>query len=178
MTASPPLVKLSRLLARLSIAGMIIIPLILAVVWAELNWLITHSPEFANIGIYPERVDTGQKVLGFLISLASASLVLYGLWRLRGVFQSFEEGIFFTSATIKGIRTFALMIVLTVIVRPITGALLSVLLTLNNPSGERSLSITFGSGHIEILFVGLVFFAIAHVMSEGQKLADENAQII
>ena len=157
---------------------MVAIPVILALVWWQFEWLLATTPDYHNLPLYLDRISTGQILLCFGMSMVGASPILYGLWRIRKVFHSFERGTFFTATTARGMRMFALMIMLSVIVRPLTTAMTTVLLTLNNPPGEGTLALSFGSGNIETLFVGLVFFAIAHVMTEGQKLAEDNAQII
>ncbi|MFN3232915.1 MAG: DUF2975 domain-containing protein [Alphaproteobacteria bacterium] len=120
----------------------------------------------------------GTKLLGFLISMIPAGALLYGLWRLQDAFSRFAAGEFFSRETIRCIRTFALMVLLQALLRPIASSMLSVLLTLQNPPGEKALAIRFGSGELEMLFVGGLFFAVAHLMAEGRRIADENAQIV
>jgi hypothetical protein len=154
------------------------IPAVLALAWWQFDWLVSNAPEFRHVPFNPESIGAGTRLLGFTVSMLPASFLLCGLYRLARVFRSFSEGAIFTPGTIAGIRTFALMVVLSALARPVATAMLSVVLTMNNPPGERALAITIGSGHLEAVFVGLVFFVIAHLMQEGQRLAEDNAQII
>ena len=178
MSDHPPLFRLSRVLAFLCLLAMLLIPLTLAALWWQLDWLIANAPEFQQLPIDPTRIGLGVKLLGFGVSMVSSSFILYGLHRLRIVFQLFASGETFSRETASGIRAFALMVVVGAIVRPFATALLTVLLTMGNQPGSRMLSLGFGSGELQAIFVGLVFFAIAHVMAEGQRIADENAQIV
>ena len=172
------LVNLSHIMVVIIAITMVVIPVMLAILWWQFDWIAQSVSRLGTFIIYPERVGPGTRLLGFLISMIPASLLLYGLWHLREAFERFGRGEFFTPETIACIRTFALMLALQALARPIATALLSVVLTIPNPPGERALAISIGSGELEILFVGAVFFAIAHLMAEGRRLADDNAQIV
>ena len=51
-------------------------------------------------------------------------------------------------------------------------------LALANPPGERQLALTLSSEHYLCLLFGLMLLAIAAVMREAVRVADENAEFI
>ena len=61
---------------------------------------------------------------------------------------------------------------------PIIGGLLSVVLTMGNPPGERALVLSFSSNELALLFLGGCLLVISWVMAESSRLADDNAQIV
>lgn len=56
--------------------------------------------------------------------------------------------------------------------------LILVLMTSNNPPGQKMLSIGIGSGEISSLIIGLLFFIFALVVKETASIAEENRSII
>ncbi len=178
MTIHPRFIRLSLLLKHVITLSLILLPTLFAALWWQFDWLAANAPELNRLAVDAQSVGPGRRVLGFLISMLPVSLLLYGLWRLREAFERFSQGEFFTYETITCIRSFALMVMLQSLMRPVATTLLSVLLTMSNPPGQRTLAISIGSGELEMLFVGAVFFAVAHLMVEGRRLADDNAQII
>lgn len=75
-------------------------------------------------------------------------------------------------------RHFAAAVFAFAIAKPITGALLSAVLTMNNPPGHRQIAITAGSSELTTLFIGGVFLIIAWIMDEARAIAEEQAEII
>ena len=51
-------------------------------------------------------------------------------------------------------------------------------LTLGNAPGQRMLSVQLGSQHYVVLLLGLVLIAMAMVMREAQRMAQENAEFV
>ena len=162
----------------LSGLAMFVLPITLAIAWWQIDFLLEHAPEFRALPLYPETITPSMQICGFLISMISVGILLYGLSRLHRLFRLFEEGEMFSLAAVSHLRSFSLSILVSAIASPIVGGLLSMLLTLNNPPGERALSLSFGSGELQTAFVGGVFLTVAHILCEGRRIADENAQIV
>ncbi|MBI1179519.1 MAG: DUF2975 domain-containing protein [Alphaproteobacteria bacterium] len=172
------LIRISRMLRVCCMAGAVGIPLLLAFLWWQLDWIAAASPDLSRIAFDPREVNGAQRAAAFLTSMIPAGVLIWGLLRLQAVFRRFATGEFFSAATTDGLRAFALAVTLQALLRPVASALLSVLLTLQNPPGQRSLAVGFGSAELETLFVGAVFLAVAHLMNEGCRLADDNAQFV
>lgn len=170
--------RVSRLMQRVCSAILVAVPLILALVWSNFESLAPLSEAFDKIPVQPDNLTWITLLLGFLISLAGAAIVLYGVARLRRLFRLYGEGQVFTHETACCIRGFALAIMLYAASSPVVGGLLSVVLTMGNPPGERALVISFSSHELALLFLGGCLLVISWVMAESSRLADDNAQIV
>lgn len=170
--------RLSRTMRILCSVAILGIPLVLALAWWQLDFLLENTPELRDLPIYPETITPFVQIAGFFVSMGAAGIILYGLIRLRHLFRLFEQGTFFTLTAIAHLRAFAFSILASAIVSPIAGGLLSLLITMNNPPGKHALAISMGSAELQTAFIGGVFLVIAHILCEGRRLAEENAQIV
>ena len=76
------------------------------------------------------------------------------------------------------VAIFASMILLIGVLYPVSGGLLSLVTTFNNPPGSRFIAIEAGDAEVASLFLGAVLLVIAWVMEQGKHLADENRHFI
>ena len=60
------------------------------------------------------------------------------------------------------------------VLEPLSRTLASVALTLDRPPGHRVLMLTLGTHDYALLMCALVFVAVARVMAEAARLAEEN----
>lgn len=119
-----------------------------------------------------------QHSLVILILLIPFGIAAYGLWRLQALFGLYARGLFFTEPNIKALQSFAGTLVASALASPLVSAFLSILLTWNNPPGQRALHISFGSQQGLLLLIGGTLWVITWIMCEAKKLADENAEFI
>jgi hypothetical protein len=61
---------------------------------------------------------------------------------------------------------------------PLTATLLALTLSLANPPGQRLLLVSFSLNDYFALIIGGVLVAVATVMREAARLADENASFV
>lgn len=178
MTKSERVRRVSHLMRLTCSLAIFAIPLGLAGLWATFDlWAASH-PELMHLGPLQAPMPVPVLLAGFLISMIPGSIALFALWRLRRLFGLYARGQIFTRSNVRCLRDFALAVILSAAIKPVTGALLSVVLTLPNPPGQRQLAIQFGSSEITTLFVGCVFLTIAWVMDAGREMAEDNAQIV
>ena len=170
--------KVSRILERLCTAAVILIPLVLAILWATYEyWAPTH-PEITRIPEAPETLTLTTRLLAFLVAMLQAGIAMFAVWRLRALFGLYADGKIFTPENTRCLRHFATAVLVFALAKPVTGALLSVVLTINNASGHRQLAISFGSSELTTLFIGCVFLVIAWIMDEARELAEDQAEIV
>jgi hypothetical protein len=154
------------------------VPLGLALLWMNFQQAAPSMPGINRLPIQFENLTGLTLVMGFLVSLIPTGVALYGVIRLRRMFTLCSEGKIFTGENVKCVRDFAWSLFGYAVLSPITVGLLSVVLTYDNPPGQRALAISISSNDIQTLFISAIFLVIAWIMVEGRKLADENAQII
>ncbi|WP_140630801.1 DUF2975 domain-containing protein [Methylibium rhizosphaerae] len=117
-------------------------------------------------------------------SLAAAALLpvllvsWFGLWQVWQLFGGYARGEVFTTAAALRLRRLALVLMSLCLVKPLTGALMSVALTFNSPPGQRLLAVGLSSDDYLTLLMGAVLLAIASVMREAVRLAAENAEFV
>lgn len=110
---------------------------------------------------------------------AIPSLVLiWGLARLSTLFRRVAEGEVFSEPGARALRDFAVAVLAHAALAPLAHTAVVLVLTLANPAGQRQLSLAFGSDDVAGVVIGLVLLAVAWILREGRRIADENALMI
>ncbi|MBE0586358.1 MAG: DUF2975 domain-containing protein, partial [Desulfofustis sp.] len=131
------------------------------------DWLPHRSYEI--VGGFPPLV----RVLGFAVSMIKGAVVMYGLWVLVRLFKLYQAGIFFQAENVRCFRNLSRSLVLWALAGVLVTPLLSVVLTMNNPPGQRVVEISLQSADLTALVVGGMLGVIAAVMEDGERLREE-----
>lgn len=181
---STRIVSFSRVLRVLCLIGCVVVPLSLAAMWwlGSEAFLLSGAPgHYAvphGVGFEPGLLDPTLRLLGFGISMIFGGVMVFACWQLAMLFGCFSRLEFFTADSVRRFRLFALAVLLTGVARPLAGALMSVVTTAGNAPGNRYVSLTAGDSELTAIFLGFVLLVVAWVMEQGQRIADENQQII
>lgn len=154
------------------------IPIVLAGMWLTFDLWAADHPDLAGIHPFSDPMPVPALFAGFAISMIPGGVAMFAVWRLRRLFSLYAQGQIFTADNSRCLKHFAMAVMAMAIAKPIATSLLSVVLTLANPPGQRMLMLRFGSPELTILFIGGVFLIIAWVMEEGRAMAEEQAQIV
>ena len=154
------------------------LPLFMIWVWLDFERFAPFIGHTLGLPLQREYLGPLNLLLGFLCSLIPVSVILVGIWRLRQMFHNYQHGILFSQSNADHLLIFARMLFISVLLTPISSALLSVALTFSNPPGQRSLVLSLGSYQFATLFLAGVFMAVAWIMREGHRLANENAGFV
>ena len=111
-------------------------------------------------------------------SMLPAAMTMTMCAHLIRLFQAYARGELFTAANARHIKLAGLWLLLRQLADPLYGALLSALLTLNAPPGQRMISLGFGSLNLLGALAGAGILLVAWIMQEGCRLQDENALTI
>lgn len=118
------------------------------------------------------------RALAFVIAMLPLGALIYGLLCARGCFKAFAAGDIFSRRTIGHLSAFATAVATSALLKPFTGAALSVLLSASVATGKVTLAFHIGSDTlIALIFAGTVAI-IAWVMTEAVDLSDENKQFV
>jgi len=112
------------------------------------------------------------RLLGLAVSLISVGFGMLSLWWLIRLFSCFASGEFFTENTVKYIHRLGWTMVAGVVAAPIHEALLTLVLTIHNPPGQRMISISFESTDIQELVTAGIIILVSWIMEEGRKLRE------
>lgn len=106
------------------------------------------------------------------------SIGLAALYFLRRPFANFARGELFNLTNSHDLRRFSILLLIQAVATPLHLALLSVLLSLNHPAGEKMLAISFGSNEVKAIGVAMVLWVMSNLLVEGCKLQTENRQFV
>ncbi len=123
-------------------------------------------------------VSDGQWYALWAMTAAYVSIGLFGLYFLRRAFFNFAKGELFNPANSRDIRRFSMLLFAQALVTPVHMSLMSVLLSLNHPVGQKMLSISIGSNELKAIAVALVLWVMSDLLVEGCKLQTENRQFV
>ena len=126
----------------------------------------------------PDGFPSGKRFGGFAIAMLPAAAGIYGLLALHRLFRLYAAGQVFTRANTRALRQFSGAVLAYALARPLAYSLTVLLMTYDNPPGQRHLAIQMSDGEVTALFLGVLFLAIAWVMDEARELAEDQAQIV
>lgn len=170
--------NLSRAVQALSLLAM---PVLLAV---PLAWLwapetLASLGESATAGTHLLHLAEGPVTPAMRWRMAAVSLVTVGLgvwllWQLWRLFGEYRRGAVFSPRALASLRRFAWGMLALAIGQPLDLALMSVAVSWDNAPGHRQLMVAVGSNDYALVLGALVFLAIARVMAEAARVAEEN----
>lgn len=154
-----------------------IIPLAVAFYWLNFNSIDRSLPRvLEDLTIPPLTAAT--LLIAFAVTMLPASLLMYGALQLRRLFRLYSTGKIFTTANCVCLRNLSIVLLAWMPVRILFDALISVTLTINNPPGQRFLSMSIEERELTTLLLGIIFLVVAWVMGEASRLQEEHAGIV
>jgi hypothetical protein len=105
-------------------------------------------------------------------------VLLFGLWQARALFADFAGGRVFTLANTRRLRDFAACVLAQAILGPLSSAAVFLALTYSNPPGSGQFAISLSLDNYVALIIGGVLLAVAWVMVEATRIADEHASFV
>ena len=118
---------------------------------------------------YP--LTLGTRLLGTLVMLLPDLVFMLMLWQLLQLFRGYRQAMLFTFSQIRRYQLIGLLLCVSFVTKIITTPLLDLVLTLPGP--ELHGQINIGSSDFQLLLAGLIVSALALVMREAKRLADE-----
>jgi len=119
-------------------------------------------------------LDARAVALGSLVLAAGSVLGIAALWQLWSLFGLYAGGRVFERASVSRLRRFAWATLVFALAQPLLTIAMVLALTLSNPPGQRMLSLGVGGRDYMGVLVAAVLIAIATVMSDAVRLAEEN----
>jgi hypothetical protein len=166
-------------------AAFILSPAIVAALWLSGGGMLLGDGGSATvIGLVRDNVSLDaayaptfplpwiQRWLGLAVSLIPLGATMLCLWWLTRLFGLFSTGEIFTGNTVKYIRRTGWTMLAGVALMPIHEALLTLVLTMHNPAGQRLVSISLESGDVLDLLVAGIIILVSWIMDEGRKLRE------
>jgi len=170
--------RFSNAMVIVTSVGMALIAVAMCLVFVIPEWthnllLARHGEAGRNLVLTPGRVAAGAAVMAIPVAV-----LLFGLWQARALFADFAGGRVFTLATTRRLRNFAACVLAQAALGPISSTALLLAFTFDNPPGSRQLGIALSTNDYLALIVGGVLLAVAWVMVEATRIADEHASFV
>ena len=153
-------------------------------------WLTVETPYdiISATGIFYLTYDIGYftmlpltmttRIVAAFTSLLMSSILMYALMVLIRLFRNYERGEIFSLENAMSYQKLGYSLFYWVLGSVIYGSLMSVILSFNNPPGDRIFEISFVGMDFLTLILGIIILIISWVMKEGYILADEHSQTI
>jgi hypothetical protein len=121
----------------------------------------------------------GELTLATRLRMAGSSLPVIAvglalLWQLWALFGEYLRGAVFSARALQCLNRFAWLLLGLALAQPLSQALMSVAVSWDNPPGQRVLMVHLSSNDYALALGALVFIAIARVMTEAARMAEEN----
>ncbi len=144
-------------------------------------WLVpghVHSQIKESTGIEIDSMPLHSQLAGALWTLVPTGLWMLALYRLWQLFGEYALGRVFSRRALVSLRGFARCALATAFAEPVYGAVLSVIATIDRKPGSREINVAYTSNDFTMLLIGAVLLAIATVMAEAARVAEDNAGFV
>ena len=169
--------RVSAAMASACVAVAILLTLAMALYW----WTTPVDGLYRQAGIpgaSSTDVDPLFRLGGFAISMVPLAALIYGLLAARRCFRAFSAGRIFSREATRSLRTFAVAVAASALLKAPIGAALSVFLSMAASTPARSLVLAVDSETLLSLLFAAMIAVIAWVLSEATDIADENQQFV
>lgn len=176
--------KIKSISVKLRIAfqiAFVIIPVINIMVWMFYESL----PTSISTTLLPYSLNLNQihinpltKTLACLATMLQISIILYALGLLIKLFRNYEQNQIFTLTNVKYYRRLGYAVFSWVVCNKLVEAMISVILTFQNPVGHRMIAVKFTGVDLVALAMSSLIILIAWIMNEGHELQEEQALTI
>lgn len=165
--------RASRRLRRVLFITIFLIPITNTLVWLFINDL----PQMVQNRILPYFISLPLPLtarwMGFGVTLLPTAMGMFCTYFLMRLFRLYEQGLIFRAANVRCFKNLARVLLVWFFIGIAHRTLLSVVLTLHNPPGQRLFSIGLSSADLTTLLTGGILAVIAWVMEEGRKLQED-----
>jgi len=166
-------------MAGLSVAGAIILPLMVAATFLYPPLAYALGSQYDGIDVLTiGRTPFGYRVIVFLFALGPTGFTVWTLLSLRRLFLLYAAGKVFSHQALRMLNHVAVALFASVIVGFVVRAPLTLLLSWHLGAGHRAVSLGFGGDDLLALFMAGAVLVIAKVMAEARRMADENASFV
>lgn len=168
--------KLSRwgqAIAAVALAGLVGYGGYLALVPAELRAVLNRGlPGAPN-----DPSETGLMLAAVVAAIPGAIFIaiLALVWKL---FRRTASGHFLDAKFAGLLRTLGWLAVASGIASMVCQSIVSMLMTMNNPEGQRMLILEISSAQVAALIMGVLFFMFTHIVAEMMRIDEDNRSII
>ncbi|QDV19979.1 hypothetical protein Pan153_46480 [Gimesia panareensis] len=166
-----------RLLYVWNVLALWLVPLLLVWVWFYADQIAATNQYVPQKAIsFPLSAFTKAGMV--LVTALVASPTYWGLFALRRFLRACCAEEYFTAQNSRNLKRFALGFLGSALLSPLSSGVMSVLLTIHNPPGQKMLVIGLSSTQVTMAAVGALLLVVASLLQRASLIAEEHAQII
>ena len=148
-----------------------------------IGWFIPEAAEIIARNITalskePIHLGTRALILGWMISTLQLGILTGGFWAMAAAFNLFAQGDYLHLSLGYYVQRFGKSLVLFALFSPLMRALMVIVITMDNPAGQRLLIINLLTNDLVVLLVGLLLVMLGYALTEAAIIAEENRQIV
>ncbi|MDR3647035.1 MAG: DUF2975 domain-containing protein [Candidatus Babeliales bacterium] len=118
-------------------------------------------------------LTVSQKIMGFFVSGISTGLLIFALFLIIKLMKYMQNNEYFSLHTIALLKRITKIALIYAIYTPISNTILSLITSFNNPVGQRTITLTFGSAEILNIIIFCFMFLIMTIFQKGYELKHE-----
>ena len=168
--------RLSSAVSKLCYISIALMPLILVWIWMDPERVAQDFSDTSDL-VLPEAIGFLTRFFGFTLSIIPTILMIKGLLSLKEFLNNLQKSDYFNPNNPTLLRKFAYMLLWSTLARPLIGALVSIVITINNPPGQRTVAFSLGTDEISGVFVALLIMLLSLLMAESKSSVDERARL-
>ena len=170
--------RISKVLGWLFYIGTFVMPVFIVFYWMGYNsspiQLINSALPGSHGGEMPQVLELNSRLIGLAGDLPALVVMLLSLDVLRQLFFLYARGVFFKVENVAHYQKLSKLAFWSILANIFDKTIVNLALTINNPPGQRVLTISFTADHVKLMFVAIILMIIARVMNEGREIYDEN----
>ena len=163
------------LVARLGIAGLG--ATLCWAVWQAFDQPRSFVEEAVDVPVIAPPADLALGVATAIVALPMLAMIGV-LWRVQHLFAWYGAGEVLAPQPARHIRSVGIWILIAALLSVLSRPLLSVLLTMGNPAGQRALSVSFSSTDFALVLAGGVMLVLGQVLHHASVVAAENKAFV
>lgn len=168
--------RLAWIVRLLCLLGVVVIGTLPFIFWADADWVADIAANTWRLSKL--QLDLGSRLWGLAASMLPTGASLFALWQMWSLFGCFAQGELLARRPAQHLRRLAFGLCALAAAQPLGQTLAILALTWGNPKGERQLWLGLSSDHYLALLFGLLLLALAQVLHEAARVAEENAEFV
>ena len=168
--------RLAFVVRTMCLLGAVVVGTLPFFFWAQADWVADWGVQ--QSGVVKVQVDLGARLGGLAGTLLPASVSLFSLWQMWCLFGCFAQGELLARRPAQHLRHLGLGLCALAAAQPLGHTLAILALTWGTGKGQRQLWFGLSSDHYLSLLFGLLLLALAQVLAEAARVADENAEFV
>jgi len=178
MSASPVLRihRLSVAVRWLAAIGALVLLVLPPVFWSQPEWVASVARR--EWALSPLQLDAGSRLAALAASLLQCLPGLWAMWEIWRLFGRFAAGEVLAPRPARHLRRLGGALITLAVLSPLSDTLTALALTWHNPPGQRQLIVhVSGQDYLALLF-GLMLMALAAVLGEAARVAQEHSEFV